>query len=47
MVAENLAKVLLHRFVWAQNFAARLADLGAPASVEALLALGKDRFETG
>jgi hypothetical protein len=47
MTTEYLAKVLLHRFLWVQDFAARLAELGAPASVEALLELGKARFETG
>ena len=46
MVTENLARLLLSRFVWAQDFAARLAELGAPASTEALLEMGKDRFES-
>jgi len=35
MATEYRAKVLLHRFMWVQDFAARLAQLGAPASIEA------------
>jgi hypothetical protein len=45
MPIDYLAK--LRRFTWAQDFAARLAELGAPASTEVLLELGRDRFETG
>ncbi len=44
MVVDPLAK--LRRFTWVQDFAARLAELGAPASSEVLLELAKDRFET-
>jgi hypothetical protein len=40
-------KVLLNRFVWAQDFAARLAELVAPVSTEVLLELGKARFHAG
>jgi hypothetical protein len=32
--------------MWAQDFAARLVELGAPASTEALLELGKERFDS-
>ena len=32
--------------MWVQDFAARLVDLGAPTSVEALLQLGKELFQT-
>jgi len=46
MVKENPTRLAFKRFVWAQDFAARLAELGAPGSAEALLALGQDRFET-
>jgi hypothetical protein len=41
MATEYLAKVLLHRFLRVQDFAERLAELGAPASVEALLELAR------
>jgi hypothetical protein len=34
----------LKRFMWEQDFAARLVELGAPASIEALLELAKARF---
>jgi len=47
MATEYLAKVLLHRFLWVQDFAARLLELGAPASAEVLLELGEAHFETG
>ena len=47
MAAEYLAKLALRRFLWIQDFAARLADLGAPASVEALLQLGEERYLRG
>jgi hypothetical protein len=33
--------------MWEQDFAARLAELGAPASIEVLLKLGKARFYAG
>jgi hypothetical protein len=46
MTTEILAKLALRRFVWVQDFAARLAELGAPASVEAMLALGRERFQS-
>jgi hypothetical protein len=45
MAIDYLAK--LRRFTWVQDFAARLAELGAPASIEVLLELGKVRFEMG
>ena len=37
----------LQRFLWVQDFAARLAELGAPASFEALVAMGNDRYQRG
>jgi hypothetical protein len=43
MAIDPLSK--LRRFTWVQDFAARLAELGAPASTEVLLELAKDRFE--
>ena len=45
MVIDYVSK--LRRFTWVQDFAARLVELGAPGSIEALLELGKERFETG
>jgi hypothetical protein len=47
MTAESLTATTLRRFIWMQDFAARLVELGAPASIEALVALGRERFETG
>jgi hypothetical protein len=43
--AEANLKFALRRALWAQDFAARLLELGAPASMEALLALGNEQFE--
>jgi hypothetical protein len=45
--ADTAATRSLYRFVWVQDFAARLVDLGAPASVEALVQLGRELFQTG
>ena len=47
MNTEYLATLTLRRFMWVQDFAARLAELGAPASIDALLELGRERFNTG
>jgi hypothetical protein len=47
MTSDFLANLALRRFMWMQDFAARLVDLGAPAGIEALVALGRERFETG
>ena len=47
MTVEDVSARSLYRFVWIQDFAARLVDLGAPTSVEALLQLGKELFQTG
>ncbi len=44
MAIDYMSK--LRRFTWVQDFAARLVELGAPASSEVLLELGRDRFET-
>jgi len=46
MTAEVFLKFALRRALWAQDFAARLVELGAPASIEALLALGNEHFES-
>jgi len=46
MATGPLEKALLRRFIWAQDFAARLLELGAPATAEALLELGKDRYDS-
>jgi hypothetical protein len=46
MSSELTAKLELRRFMWVQDFAARLAELGAPASFEAMLALGRERFRS-
>jgi hypothetical protein len=45
MNTASFAKVKLSRFMWIQDFAARLAELGAPASIEALIELGKERLD--
>jgi hypothetical protein len=45
VTAEAFLKFALRRALWAQDFAARLIELGAPASVEALLALGREQFQ--
>jgi hypothetical protein len=42
MATGSLEKALLRRFIWAQDFAARLLELGAPATPEALFELGKN-----
>lgn len=47
MDRENLGQAALRRLMWIQDFAARLCDLGAPASMEALVALGRERFDSG
>ncbi len=47
MDGESLGQIALRRLLWVQDFAARLCDLGAPASTEALVALGKERFDSG
>jgi hypothetical protein len=46
MSSETLAKLALRRFIWVQDFAARLAELGAPTSLEAMLELGRERFQS-
>ena len=46
MATGPLEKALLRRFIWAQDFAARLLELGAPATSEALFELGKDRYDS-
>lgn len=46
MTADYASRQALDRFVWIQDFAARLVDLGAPTSVEALVQLGKELFQT-
>ena len=45
MNTASFAKVKLSRFMWIQDFAARLVELGAPASIEALIELGKERLD--
>jgi hypothetical protein len=47
MSAESLAKLALRRFMWIQDFSVRLTELGAPASLEALIALGREGFDAG
>lgn len=47
MSADTPASRSLYRFVWVQDFAARLVELGAPTSVDALVQLGKELFQTG
>lgn len=47
MDSGSAAKFALYRFVWIQDFAVRLAELGTPASDEALIALGAERFDNG
>jgi hypothetical protein len=44
VVAEVPLKLALRKTLWVQDFAARLADLGAPIGLEALLALGAEQF---
>ncbi len=36
----------LDRFLWLQDFAARLMELGAPGSVQELMQLGEDLYES-
>ena len=35
----------MNRFSWVQDFAARLANLGAPVSADVLLTLAHERYE--
>jgi hypothetical protein len=46
MTTQYFAKAKLGRFLWVQDFAARLVELGVPASTEALLALGRERLNS-
>ena len=46
MTTHLFAKAQLSRFLWVQDFAARLVELGAPASTEVLIALGRERLDS-